>query len=168
MNAPGHSGGHPGRPRRPRESAHGPRLPHHDHRGRDSAAEHYPDPGPDRRPESTSDGDRAADIRSAGVSAESGGPAAPPEAPSAPAAGESGGSAPTGPSAPAAAEAGGARHRASAYLRANPQVFVLLLICLVLGVGTFVAVLIALVTSGTVQTTGEPSGVIFLAHLAQP
>ena len=69
---------------------------------------------------------------------------------------------------PASGEAGGARHRASAYLRADPQVFVLLLICLVLGVGTFVAVLIALVTSGTMQSTGEPSGVIFLVHLAQP
>ena len=156
MNAPGHSGGHPGRPRRPRESAHGPRLPHHDHRGRGPAAEHHHDPGPDevsgshREPESAGAGDDiAAEARSAGVP------------------GEIEGSAPTGPSAPAPGEVGSARHRASAYLRANPQVFVLLLICLVLGVGTFVAVLIALVTSGTVQSTGEPSGVILLAHLAQ-
>ena len=47
-----------------------------------------------------------------------------------------------------------------AFLRANPQVFVLLVVCLVLGIGTFVAVLIGLVTAGSDQTTGEPSGAI--------
>jgi hypothetical protein len=46
------------------------------------------------------------------------------------------------------------------YFRANPQVFVLVLICLVLGLGTFIAVLIALVQSGTTTPNGEPSGVI--------
>jgi len=49
------------------------------------------------------------------------------------------------------------------YFRANPQVFLLLLVCLVLGLGTFIAVLIALVQSGTTTPSGEPSGVIALA-----
>jgi hypothetical protein len=49
----------------------------------------------------------------------------------------------------------------AAYFRANPQVFVLLVICLVLGLGTFIAVLIALATAGTnASPTGEPSGAI--------
>ena len=34
------------------------------------------------------------------------------------------------------------------YFRANPQVFVLFLVCVVLGLGTFIAVLIALVQIG--------------------
>ncbi|HEY6525707.1 MAG TPA: hypothetical protein VIY10_18130 [Solirubrobacteraceae bacterium] len=49
------------------------------------------------------------------------------------------------------------------YFRANPQVFVLLLICVVLGLGTFIAVLVALVQSGTTTPSGEPSGVIAIA-----
>jgi hypothetical protein len=49
------------------------------------------------------------------------------------------------------------------FFRANPQAFVLLLICVVLGLGTFIAVLIALGESGNAPTTGEPSGVISLA-----
>jgi hypothetical protein len=52
------------------------------------------------------------------------------------------------------------------YFRANPQVFVLLVICVVLGLGTFIAVLIALATSPSDQTTGDPSGVILGAHVA--
>ena len=48
------------------------------------------------------------------------------------------------------------------YFRANPQVFVLLVICVVLGLGTFIVVLIAVITSGSTKTTGEPSGVITL------
>jgi len=52
------------------------------------------------------------------------------------------------------------------FLRANPQVGVLLVICLVLGVGTFIAVLIALATAPTDQTTGEPSGAILAAQAA--
>lgn len=52
------------------------------------------------------------------------------------------------------------------YFRANPQVFLLLVICLVLGVGTFIAVLIALATAPTDQTTGEPSGAILGVHAA--
>lgn len=46
------------------------------------------------------------------------------------------------------------------YFRANPQVFLLFLVCVVLGLGTFVAVLVALVQSGNTAPTGEPSGVI--------
>ena len=34
------------------------------------------------------------------------------------------------------------------YFRANPQVFVLFVICVVLGLGTFIAVLIALAQAG--------------------
>jgi type III secretory pathway component EscS len=49
------------------------------------------------------------------------------------------------------------------YFRANPQVFVLVLICVVLGLGTFIAVLISLVQTGTTTPSGEPSGVIALA-----
>ena len=60
--------------------------------------------------------------------------------------------------------AGSERHPVIAFLRANPQVFVLLVVCLVLGLGTFLAVVISLVTAGSGQTTGEPSGVILGAH----
>lgn len=49
------------------------------------------------------------------------------------------------------------------YFRANPQVFVLFLVCVVLGLGTFIAVLVALVQSGTTTPSGEPSGVIAIA-----
>ncbi len=51
------------------------------------------------------------------------------------------------------------------YFRANPQVFLLLVICLVLGVGTFIAVIVALIASGSTTTTGEPSDVIFALRL---
>lgn len=40
-----------------------------------------------------------------------------------------------------------------------------MIICLVLGLGTFLAVLFGLVTAGSDQTTGEPSGVILGAHV---
>ena len=52
------------------------------------------------------------------------------------------------------------------FLRANPQVGVLLVICIVLGLGTFIAVIVALVTASTDQTTGEPSGAILGAQTA--
>jgi len=52
------------------------------------------------------------------------------------------------------------------FLRANPQVLVLLVICIVLGLGTFIAVVIGLVTAPTDQTTGEPSGAVLGAHAA--
>ena len=52
------------------------------------------------------------------------------------------------------------------FLRANPQVLVLLVICVVLGIGTFLAVIFGLVTAPTDQTTGEPSGAVLAAHAA--
>jgi hypothetical protein len=55
------------------------------------------------------------------------------------------------------------------YFRANPQVFLLLIICVVLGLGTFIAVLIAIAGAGSGTPTGEPSGAIsvFTALLAR-
>ena len=44
----------------------------------------------------------------------------------------------------------------------NPQVLVLLLICLVLGLGTFLIVIFGLATSKRGNNTGEPSGSITL------
>jgi hypothetical protein len=49
------------------------------------------------------------------------------------------------------------------YMRANPQVFALLVICVVLGLGTFIVVLISLATAGNAPTAGEPSGAIMLS-----
>jgi hypothetical protein len=43
------------------------------------------------------------------------------------------------------------------YLRANPQVAILLFVCVVLGIGTFIVVMISLVSSGG-QGTGDPDG----------
>jgi len=54
------------------------------------------------------------------------------------------------------------------FFRANPQAFVLLIICVVLGLGTFIAVLIALATAGSTTSTGEPSGVIYALQLLLP
>lgn len=70
------------------------------------------------------------------------------------------------PGDPGDAGAGSNAHPVRAFLRANPQVVVLLVVCLVLGIGTFVAVLIGLVTAGSDQTTGEPSGAILGTHAA--
>ena len=52
------------------------------------------------------------------------------------------------------------------FFRANPQAFVLLVICVVLGLGTFLAVLFGLVTAKPGTNTGEPSGAILGLHLA--
>jgi hypothetical protein len=57
-------------------------------------------------------------------------------------------------------------HPVRAFFRANPQVLVLLIICLVLGLGTFFAVVFGLIAAGSDQTTGEPSDVILSAHAA--
>ncbi len=46
------------------------------------------------------------------------------------------------------------------FLRANPQVLVLLIICLVLGLGTFLAVVFGLISAGGGTPNGEPSGLI--------
>jgi hypothetical protein len=51
------------------------------------------------------------------------------------------------------------------YLRENPQVLVLLVICLVLGIGTFIAVLISVASSGG-SNTGEPEGALRMLHAA--
>ncbi len=53
-------------------------------------------------------------------------------------------------------------HDIVVFFRENPQVLVLLIICLVLGIGTFLAVIFGLLTAGSARTTGEPSGVIAL------
>jgi hypothetical protein len=50
----------------------------------------------------------------------------------------------------------------SNFLRANPQVLVLLVICVVLGLGTFLAVIFGLLSSGSQVTSGDPSGAITL------
>jgi hypothetical protein len=46
------------------------------------------------------------------------------------------------------------------FFRSNPQAFALLVICLVLGIGTFVAVLVAIISSGSTTTSGEPAGAL--------
>jgi hypothetical protein len=52
------------------------------------------------------------------------------------------------------------------FFRQNPQVLALLVICLVLGIGTFVAVIIGLIGAGSTTTNGEPSGVVLaLLHV---
>ena len=51
-------------------------------------------------------------------------------------------------------------HDVLKFFRKNPQVFALVVICLVLGLGTFFAVVFGLISAGSGQTTGEPSGVI--------
>jgi hypothetical protein len=50
------------------------------------------------------------------------------------------------------------------FFRSNPQAFVLLLICLILGLGTFLAVVFGLIASGSTTTTGEPEGAIAILH----
>lgn len=47
------------------------------------------------------------------------------------------------------------------FMRANPQVALLLIICIVLGLGTFIAVLIGVASSGSTTTSGYPSDAIF-------
>ena len=51
------------------------------------------------------------------------------------------------------------------FFRANPQVLALVLICLILGLGTFLAVMFGLISSGSTTTTGEPQGLILALHL---
>ena len=48
-----------------------------------------------------------------------------------------------------------------AFFRANPQVLVLAVVCLVLGIGTFIVVILGLLASGSTTTNGEPSGVVW-------
>jgi hypothetical protein len=56
-------------------------------------------------------------------------------------------------------------HDVVKFFRANPQAFVLLVICVILGLGTFLAVIFGLFTAGSSTTTGEPSGVITALQL---
>lgn len=52
------------------------------------------------------------------------------------------------------------------FFKANPQALVLLIITVVLGIGTFVAVLVSLAQNSNGTVNGEPSGLIMLAsHL---
>jgi hypothetical protein len=46
------------------------------------------------------------------------------------------------------------------FFRRNPQVFALLVICLLLGVGTFIAVLIAIAGSPSQKGPGYPNGAV--------
>lgn len=46
------------------------------------------------------------------------------------------------------------------FFRRNPQALVLLIVCLVLGLGTFIAVLIAIAGAGNAPPSGEPAGLV--------
>jgi ABC-type phosphate/phosphonate transport system permease subunit len=50
------------------------------------------------------------------------------------------------------------------FLRANPQVLILLIICVVLGLGTFLAVVFGIASSGSTVTNGYSSDAIFAFH----
>ena len=50
------------------------------------------------------------------------------------------------------------------FFRRNPQALALLVICLVLGIGAFIAVLIAVASSGSRSGPGYPSGTVLLLH----
>jgi hypothetical protein len=54
------------------------------------------------------------------------------------------------------------------FFRNNPQALVLLIITVVLGLGTFIAVIIALASAGSTTTDGEPSDALWLLHAAVP
>jgi hypothetical protein len=49
----------------------------------------------------------------------------------------------------------------AAFFKANPQVLILLIICVVLGLGTFIAVLFGVASSGSTTTDGYSSGTLF-------
>ena len=51
------------------------------------------------------------------------------------------------------------------FFRSNPQALVLLIICIVLGLGTFIAVLISLAQHSNGSLNGEPSGLITLSRV---
>jgi hypothetical protein len=46
------------------------------------------------------------------------------------------------------------------FFRSNPQALILLIICVILGLGTFIAVLISLAQHSNGSLNGEPSGLI--------
>lgn len=49
-------------------------------------------------------------------------------------------------------------HDVVKFFRANPQVFALVVVCLVLGLGTFLIVMFGLISAGSTTTTGQPEG----------
>jgi hypothetical protein len=55
-------------------------------------------------------------------------------------------------------------HEIVNFFRRNPQALALLLICLVLGIGTFIAVLIGVASSGSQTGPGYPNGTVLLSH----
>ena len=48
-----------------------------------------------------------------------------------------------------------------AFFKANPQVLILLIICVVLGLGTFLAVLFGVASSGSTTSDGYSSGAVW-------
>lgn len=54
------------------------------------------------------------------------------------------------------------------FFRANPQALALLIVCLVLGLGTFLVVVFGLVASGSTTTSGYPDGFISVLHALAP
>ena len=52
----------------------------------------------------------------------------------------------------------------TSFLRENPQVLILLIICLVLGLGTFIVVLLGVAGSGSTTTNGYSQDVIMGAR----
>jgi hypothetical protein len=48
----------------------------------------------------------------------------------------------------------------AAFFKANPQALILLIICVVLGLGTFIAVLFGVASSGSTTTNGYSSGIV--------
>lgn len=50
------------------------------------------------------------------------------------------------------------------FFRRNPQALALLVICLVLGIGAFIAVLIGVASSGPRTGPGYPSGTVLVVH----
>ena len=51
-------------------------------------------------------------------------------------------------------------HNIIEFFRRNPQALALLIICVVLGIGTFIAVLIAIAGSSTHTGPGYPNGAV--------
>jgi hypothetical protein len=51
-------------------------------------------------------------------------------------------------------------HDVVKFFRANPQALALLLVCLILGLGTFLVIMFGLISANSTTTTGEPSGAI--------
>lgn len=65
----------------------------------------------------------------------------------------------------------GSMHRVreiAEFLRANPQVLILLIICVVLGLGTFIVVVLGVANSGSTTTNGYPSDAILGLHALLP